>query len=359
MYSGINSVRVSNVESSYSPTTLTATLTADSASGATISVANTSIFSTFEGMPIDSTNNKGYIRIQDEIIEYSAVGVGNLTISNRGIEGKIKEHSIDSNVYKYELNGVSLRRINKDHQIDNSNIDIDAYNIAIDRGSSLGANRLSDSTTLYPQLSFFDESHLGGQNSQATENIEFSEVIPKYDILTPGSTTSVNASIRTVSGTSVGGNETSFVDQGFEPVELNQLNRLSSPRVVCSKINEDQHLSNLPRNKSFTTGITLSRSNTNVNLSPIIYLNSTVVESETEFRSARLNNPISNYSLDNRVNSLTFDPHSSIYASNSVSLKHPATALKVFVTAYRDQSADFRVLYQLVRFGSDDSSARI
>ena len=356
MYSGINSVRVSNVESSYSPTTLTATLTADSASGATISVANTSIFSTFEGMPIDSTNNKGYIRIQDEIIEYSAVGVGNLTISNRGIEGKIKEHSIDSNVYKYELNGVSLRRINKDHQIDNSNIDIDAYNIAIDRGSSLGANRSSDSTTLYPELSFFDESYLGGQNSQATENIEFSEVIPKYDILTPGSTTSVNASIRTVSGTSVGGNETSFVDQGFESVELNQLNRLSSPRVVCSKINEDQHLSNLPRNKSFTTGITLSRSNTNVNLSPIIYLNSTVVESETEFRSARLNNPISNYSSDNRVNSLTFDPHSSIYVSNSVSLKHPATALKVFVTSYRDQSADFRVLYQLVRFGSDDSS---
>ena len=38
------------------------------------------------------------------------------------------------------------------------------------------------------------------KNIQASENIEFSEVIPKYDILTPGSSTSVSASIRTVSG---------------------------------------------------------------------------------------------------------------------------------------------------------------
>jgi len=356
MYSGINSVRISNVESSYSPTTLNAELSAGSGVSATISVANTANFNTFEGVPLNATTNKGYIKIGDEVIEYNAVGVGNLTISNRGIEGKIINHPIDSIVYKYELNGVSLRRINKIHQIDDSNIDIDAYNIAINRGIALGANRSSDSDTLYPELSFFDESYLGGQSVKATENIEFSEVIPKYDILTPGSTTSVNASIRTVSGTSVGGNEASFVDQGFESVELNQLNRLSSPRIICSKVNEEKHLNSLPRNKSFTTGITLNRSDNNVNLSPIIYLNSRVVEPETEFRSARLNNPTSNYSNDGRVNTLTFDPHSSVYVSNTISLKHPATALKVFVAAYRDQSADFRVLYQLIRSTSDDNS---
>jgi hypothetical protein len=356
MYSGINSVRISNVESSYSPTTLNAELSSDAAASATISVASTANFDTFEGMPLNATSNKGYIKIGDEIIEYSGVGVGNLTISNRGIEGKIINHQANSLVYKYELNGVSLRRINKTHQIDSSNIDIDAYNIAIDRSSNSGSNRSSDSATLYPELSFFDESHLGGQNVQASENIEFSEVIPKYDILTPGSSTSVSASIRTVSGTSVGGNEISFVDQGFESVELNQLNKLSSPRIVCSKVNEDQYLDNLPRNKSFTTGITLSRSDNNTNLSPIIYLNSRVVEPETEFRSARLNNPITNYSGDSRVNTTTFDPHSSVYVSNTVRLKYPAVALKVFVSAYVDQSADFRVLYQLIRSTSDDNS---
>ena len=30
--------------------------------------------------------------------------------------------------------------------------------------------------------------------------------------------------------------------------------------------------------------------------------------------------------------------------------------MKVFVSAYRDQSADFRVLYQLIRSASDDNS---
>ena len=351
MYSGINSVRISDVESNFSPTTLTAKLDADIAPDGVISVASTSIFTEFEGMPINATTNTGFIKINNEVIEYKSVGIGNLVIKTRGVEGVITDHLIGSEVYKYELNGVSLRRINKIHQIDSDNIDIDGYNIAIDRGGSVGANRSEDGT--YPQLSFFDESHLGGQNVKATENIEFSEVIPKYDIDTPGDT-SISASIRTVSGTSVGGNEVSFIDQGFESVELNQLNKLSSPRIVCSKVNEDQYLSDLPRNKSFTTGITLSRTENNPNLSPVIYTESRVTEPETEFRSARLNNPITDYANDNRVNSLRFDPHSAMYVSNTVRLKHVSTSLKVFVDAYRDQTADFRVMYQLIRPDSSE-----
>ena len=88
------------------------------------------------------------LKIGDEIIEYSAVGVGNLTISNRGIEGKIINHQANSLVYKYEIKWCFLRRINKTHQIDSNNIDIDAYNIAIDRGSSLGANRSFDTAVI-------------------------------------------------------------------------------------------------------------------------------------------------------------------------------------------------------------------
>ena len=55
------------------------------------------------------------------------------------------------------------------------------------------------------------------------------------------------------------------------------------------------------------------------------------------------------YAQDGRSNATTGDPHSAVYISNRVDLKNPATSLKVLVAAYRDASADFRVLYQLFR----------
>ena len=104
----------------------------------------------------------------------------------------------------------------------------------------------------------------------------------------------------------------------------------------------------MPRNKSFTTGITLNTSDSN--LSPIIYLDTAF----TEFISSRLNSPISDYAADNRVNSVLNDPHSAVYVSNTVNLSQPATTLKVILSAYRHSSADFRVLYSLIRPDSSE-----
>ena len=86
------------------------------------------------------------------------------------------------------------------------------------------------------------------------------------------------------------------------------------------------------------------------NLSPVIDVdNACVILSRT-----RVNNPISNYALDGRANSITEDPHGGIYVTKKVELKQPSTSLKVLVGAYRHSSADFRVLYQLVRTDSDE-----
>ena len=74
----------------------------------------------------------------------------------------------------------------------------------------------------------------------------------------------------------------------------------------------------------------------------------------TEFRLNRLNEPISDYSADNRVNSLLFDPHAAVYVSNTVNLTQAATSLKVILAAYRHESADFRVLYNLIRADSGE-----
>jgi hypothetical protein len=67
-----------------------------------------------------------------------------------------------------------------------------------------------------------------------------------------------------------------------------------------------------------------------------------------------LNNPIENYSSDNRVNSVLDDPHSSVYYSNLVTLQNPASSLKVILTAERPASSDFRVLYSLVKADSSE-----
>ena len=346
MYSSTNKVIVSGVEPNVPATTLSSDLAIDQT--ATISVASTSNFTTFEGQTV-SGSYLGYVKIGDEIISYNDVGNGTLTIASRSVDGIVQPHSTGSLVSKYELNGVSLRRINGiTHDVSSLGNDIDQYHIAVDMSTN-GSDRSNDGDTSgAPQLSFNSEASLGGENCKATENIQFNEIVPNYDILTPGSTTSVTASVRTTTGRSVNGSETPFVDNGFESVEINEVNRLNSVRLVASNINETTKLTTLPRNKSFTTGITLNSSDSN--LSPIIYTDTAF----TEFRLNRLNNPISDYTADNRVNSLLFDPHAAVYVSNTVNLAQPATSLKVILAAYRHESADFRVLYNLIRADSSE-----
>jgi len=348
MYSNTNKINISNVESSTAPVSITTKLTSSSGS-IFVAVGDTSNFTTFEGVLV-SAANPGYVKIGNEIIKYESVGNGLLGTIGRGIDSTISiDHEQNSLMYKYELNGISLRRINKTHDISDFNIGLDGYYLEIDRSSTNGVNRSSDGSTAgMPQLQFTSEANLGGSKVLASENILYSSIVPTYDIITPGSSTSASAVVRSVTGTSVDGNETSFLDNGFEPIQLNTLNKLKSIRVVCSKENETEYLGNLPRNKSFTTGITLNT--TDSNLSPIIFLDTAF----TEFISSRLNSPISDYVLDGRSNSILDDPHAAIYVSRTVNLVQPATSLKVILSAYRHESADFRVLYSLIRPDSSE-----
>ncbi len=185
---------------------------------------------------------------------------------------------------------------------------------------------------------------------KATENIQFNSITPHLAILNPGSSTSVTGQIRTVSGTSVDGNESSFIDQTYENVQLGVENKLSSTRIVCSNVNELQYL-NTPsflRNKSFTMKVDLST--TDSNLSPLVFWK----ESSVELLSNRLNKPIQDYAGENGSNNIIEDPHAAVYVSNTIRLAQPASALKVIVSAYRHSSADFRVLYSLIRPDSSE-----
>lgn len=343
MYSNTNKLAISGAESSVPATTLSTKLLKTDVS--VVSIADTSNFGTFEGVFV-SGNNPGYAKIENEIISYTSIGSGTLNGVTRAIDlTKSLDYEINSLVYKYEMNGISLRRINRTHDISDSGIGMDSYYIQIDRSSN-GIDRSSDLPG-FPELSFTNESSVGGSNVYATTNILYNAIVPSYDLITPGST-SATAVIRSTSGTSAGGNEVSFLDNGFEPVQLNTLNAFESVRLVCSKENETTYLGNLPRNKSFTTGITLNSSDKF--LSPLIHLGN----SSTEFRNNRIDNPISDYIKDSRSNSITNDPHAASYVSRLVSLTQPASSLKVILSAYRHSSSDFRVLYSLIRADSSE-----
>ena len=341
MYGNTNKLRISDVASGSAPIPITSSLPSTSTS---ISIGNTSNFGTFEGISV-SGSNPGYVKIGNEIISYGSVGSGSLGTIVRGIDSTISiTHETNALLYKYELNGISLRRINTTHDISDLNIGIDGYYLEIDRASN-GTNRSTDGSLAgAPQLSFASESKLGGSKVLATENILYSSIVPTYDLNTPGSSTSTSAVIRSVTGTSISGNETSFIDNGIDPIQLNTLNTLRSVRLVCSKENENAYLNG----KSFTTGITFNT--TDSNLSPILFLDTAF----TEFISSRLDSPISDYALDGRVNSIIDDPHSASYVSRAVNLVQPATSLKVILSAYRHESADFRVLYSLFRPDSSE-----
>ena len=346
MYSNTNKVVLSDIESSVAPTTLNASLSNTETTN--ITVASITNFSTFEGQSVSGTN-PGYVKIGSEIISYTSASGSTLTIGSRGIDSTVvTSHDNKQLVSKYELNGVSLRRINTiEHNIADP-IGLDDYHIAIDMTAN-GVNRSVDGTPAgFPRLQFSNESSTGGSRVRATENIAYTTITPYYNIITPGSLTSVNGTIRTVSGTSASGSESSFNDVGYEPIALNVPNTLTSTRIVCSSVNENEYLSGLPRNKSLTTGINFKTSNNN--LSPILYLDGAF----SELRISRLDKPIVDYSTDGRVNSILDDPHSAVYVSNVVDLKNPATSIKVLLSAYRHSSADFRVLYSLIRPDSSE-----
>ena len=351
MYATTNKVVVDNIGSDVPATTLSAELTVDEVS--TISVGSTSDFTTFEGRPVTGSNI-GYVKIGSEIIGYDSVGSGTLSISanGRAIDGTISvNHFSDTIVEKYEVGGVSLRRINGITTSIVEPIDIDSYHIRIDRTNSKGNSRINDGSTAdSPQLSFNDEKLVGGDEVTASENITFNQITPRYDIITPGSTTFVTGRVRTTTATSVDGTEVSFNDNGYEEVQLNSLNALPSLRMVASEVNQDQYLTSLPRKKSLTTAITFNSNDPNSVLSPVLDLNSAT----TVFNLNRLNNPITDYANDNRVNSVFDDPHASVYYSDIIDLKNPATGLKVIVSAERPGDADFRVLYTTIKADSSE-----
>ena len=333
-YAANNTVKLSNIKGDSVPTKLTVGYGRSDTT--VVSVASSTGFNFFEGAQV-TASNPGFALIGSEVIQYTSVGTNQLSGTIlRGVDSTLaRTYPIGKPIQKYELSGVSLRKLNKEHSLINvtSNIEdkvtLDSYHVKIEG------------------TKFFSKDKFGGGRfARGSKNIQYDTIIPTVSHSLPPQT-DINASIRTTSATSVSGGETSFQDKGFTNVSLVNETKFTETKMVASLENETAQLSSLPGGKSFT--LQLSMSTTNEDVSPVV----NAYNSSISTKSSRINSPIGNYATSSRSNSVD-DPHECIYQTKVIKLDTPASSLKVVFAAMRPPEADIRVLYRLFRADGDE-----
>jgi hypothetical protein len=354
-----NRVEISKVNSDIPPVRLIAAYTQNSNDPIAVdelptnSLTGINEFSVFEGVGVGSTN-PGYVLIGDEIIKYEGISGNSLTNITRGIDNtKPYIYPSGTPIYKYELGGISLRRINKIHTLQDVNINLipnpvnlDFYHLKIDTfDTSYGIRRSGGSL---PNLYFNSSKSCGGISINATQNIPFEIVRPAIETMILNGT-SVTGFIRTVDGTSVSGEEESFTVRPSQILNLEENNYFTEPKIVCSRVNElfFYDADELPGNRSLTVSINLDTGSGYV--SPVIDLEKTSMI----FTSNRINRPITDYVNDARTSSLENDPSAFVYATNPISVENPASSIKIIVAAYVNKNSDLRAFYALLNSPKD------
>jgi hypothetical protein len=310
-----------------------------------ITLTSTENFAIFEGQPV-SPNNPGYVLINDEIISYYGVSGNTLTNIERGIDQtNIVSHFRNDIVQKYEIGGVSLRRINKTHKVINP-INLNSYYIKLDMSSS-DKGSITDNGpygqvdrsigTVYPKLYLNESKSTGGSDIYASQNIQYEIIKPIVQtLILPG--TNITSFVKTTTATSISGNEKSYLDSEFIEINLNSNNYFNTPRLIASKVNEQI---NLNENKSFNLNLNLSTKNKN--LSPVIDLDRVGAILTTN----RINK-VSDFSYNEDQNEFT-------YVTKNVRLKNSATSLKVIMESYVNIFSEIQVYYSISNNNSMDN----
>lgn len=342
LYPDNSIVKLSDIQSDVLPTQLVSAITS---STSTLQVESALDFIEFEGRVV-GPSSIGYIQINKEIMAYVGVDTtsspNTITINanGRGVDSSNPtSHNVNDLVFKYEFNNISLRKINKQHSlasVDTSKYktEIDSYHIRIEDNNN--KYFLKDKTATQSRL------RLNSNDApRTTYNIPFNSLKSITNIVTPPST-NVRAKCKTFTAQSVDGNETPYLDKGYENFSLGSDNNFTSMRAVYHKLNENEYINSI-KNKSFNLRFELSTTNNKV--SPIIDLNKVKVITSCN----RINKPIDNYLTDSRINDLVSDPNAAIYVSKKIILDKSSDNLKIIFDAYRHQSNEILVAYRAFR----------
>ena len=354
MHSFENLVEISEFRPSNNAANTRLSAALDDSENSSIPVLSTSGFETFEGLTVTPLN-PGYLIIGGEVIEYTGISGNTFTGITRGIDSTDNiSYRNNTRVYKYEYNGISLRRINKVHnftEVDPNNtgkfnIDLNSYFIKIDTSNTdflnnpIGVDRENN-------LYFRRNIQGGPSGTVITNNIQYESISPDIAHLIPAKT-DITSRIRTFTGSSVGGNEKSFVDRGFQNISLDDQTYFDEPKLICSTVNAERFITEAPGNRSLTLEMLLKTRDSRV--SPVV----DIINAAVTVSSNLINNPNgigenADYSSDFTVRSVIDDEHSTIYISKPVGLKIPANSIKVILSASRNDLNDVRVLYQIFR----------
>lgn len=296
----------------------------------TLPVLDATQFHAFiDGAPVSATNY-GYIKIDNEIIAYSAIaGDGtSLTIPQggraQGGTSRVAHADLNSAVLCYNLDGIPLTEINKTHTSLEAST-LDTYELAT---TSIASNGILN----------------GGDKVYGTQNIQYELIQPSIHNIVLKDTT-LTPRLSGVTSTSIASSisdQPSFVADGsYREVILNDNNYLTKPYMIMSKVNEDAKISGA---KSLKMELTLTTQNENV--SPVIDTQRCSVITTT--------NRISNTAIaDSQETSVDVDLNDSVWISKLQTLAQPANSLKVILSAQRVIGTDFRVLYKAVAPGAD------
>ena len=326
MHSASNNVIIEGAKSEVSDTALTASI---SATDTSIAVSDATAFHKIINGAGIGTTNVGYIKINNEIMSYSAISGDNKTITahERGLGGTTAaSHADESVVECYNLDGIPLIEINKTHTAISSPT-LDSYDLATSSIGKLGIKS-------------------GGSNSVASQNIQYEVLVPQIQKLLLPKTT-MTARVNTITGTSINDGATmsqnSFSNTGaFLDVNLDQDNYFTSPQLICSQANESAELNG---EKSIRVDLTMQTESTLV--SPILdtdRMSLTLV-------SSRINSP-----SDPNTALLPFgDTHEAVYITKAADLVNPSSSIKLIFSAYRPANTFIKPLYRVLPTGSTDS----
>ena len=326
-----NNVIISGVKSEVSDTYLTSAL---SDTDTSIQTNDATAFHTIINGGSIGPNNVGYIKIENEIISYSAISVDGktITVHERGVGSTTAStHADESVVSCYNLDGIPLVEINKTHEAI-SQPTLDSYYLAT---TSLARQGIKT----------------GGAVTTATQNIQYEVITPNIEnIIFPK--TDLTARVNTVTGTSINDGtlltQNSFSNTGeFNDVVLNTANYFTTPQLICSQVNESSELNG---GKSFRMDLTLTSDNKNV--SPVIDTDRLSIT----LTSNRINSPSNATTTSLLPNG---DEHEAIYITKLVELENTSGAVKVMFGGYRPPNTEFKVLYRVLPEGSSEPISNI
>ena len=203
-----------------------------------------------------------------------------------------------------------------------------------------GANDDRSNDSGFAKLFLNQNKSAGGSKIRASQNMPYEVIRPLiHNVTVQG--TSLTGELRPTTATSISGTEIPWINNGFEPIAVNQTNYLTTPRTIASKVNADAQLTTLPGNKALQLRLFLNTSDSRV--SPIVDGQRCSVITT----SNRVNNVIGNYATDSRVNSIETDPTACQYITKELILENSATSIKIIVDAHVHLDSDIRAFYAI------------